>query len=180
MNISNAQLGALISHWLGKLSPTLFVILTFIYWKASPSDGRVSQSIDAIAGATGLARRTVQPGLRELAALGAIEILSTRKERMSIQIPPRYSLPPVNVPLKPDVSPATVSDLILRLCEQRSTPAMLAIMTDAADNDEQRLQHCLDTFFREGKRWTTLELLTGAAQYELRPRGYFDGYWSRP
>ena len=180
MNISNAQLGALISHWLGKISPTLFAILAFIYWKASPSDGKVGQSIEDIADATGLARRTVQPGLRELATLGAIEILSTGKERMLIQISPRYWLPPVNVPLKPNVSPATVPDLILRLCGQRPTPEMLAIMTDAADNDEQRLQHCLDTFFREGKRWTTLELLTGAAQYDLRPRGYFDGYWSRP
>jgi hypothetical protein len=123
-----------------------------------------------------LACRTVQPGLHELTTLGAIEILSTGKERISIQIPPW--LPPVYIP-KPHIA-ATVPDLILCLCGQRSTPEMLAIMTDAADNDEQRLQHCLDSFFRQGKRWTTLELLTGAAQYDLRPRGYFDGYWSRP
>ena len=54
---------------------------------------------------------------------------------------------------------------------------MLACMKAAADNDEQRLQHCLDTFSRHGKRWTTLELLAAAAHYDLRPRGYFDQYW---
>ena len=104
---------------------------------------------------------------------------STRPNRLVSELR-NETLPPINVPLKPAVVPGTVPDLILRLCGQRSTPEMLAIMTDAADNDEQRLQHCLDTFFRQGKRWTTLELLTGAAQYDLRPRGYFDGYWSRP
>src|ERR1700690_4195845 len=116
MNISNAQFGALIGYWLGKISPTLFALLSFIYWKAIPSpDGKVGQSIEGIAVATGLARRTVQPGLHELAALGAIEILSIGKERMLIQIPRRYWIPPVKVSTL-DAAPTTVPELIFRLC----------------------------------------------------------------
>jgi hypothetical protein len=151
MNI-NAQLDALITHWLGKISPTLFAILSFLYWEAiSSPDGKVGRSIEDIAIGTGLARRTVQPGLQELATLAAIEILSCGKERMLIQIPQRYWFPRVNVD-RPDAVPESIPELIYRLCGTRPSSEMLALMKAAADNDEQRLQHCLDTFFRQEKR----------------------------
>ena len=180
MNVSNCQLDALIGHWLGKISPTLFAVLAFLYCEATSSqDGKVGKSVEDIAAATGLARRTVQPGLHELAMLGAIQIVSTGKERMLIQIPRPYWLPPITA-CKLDAAPTTISELIFRLCEQRPSPEMLTIMKSAADNDDQRLRHCLDSFFHQQKRWTTLELLTTAVQHDLSPRGYFDERWGRP
>jgi hypothetical protein len=182
MNTISPQLNAVAGHWLGKISPTLIAILIYIYWKAATSpDGKVGQSIEEIAVATGLAWRTVQPKLHELAALGAIEILSlsVAKERMLIQIPRQYWSAPVNV-TKPDFHPPSIPELIFRLCGQRPSPEMLALMMVAADNDELRLQHCLDTFFAKRERWATLDLLTVAVQHDMRPRSYFDGYWTRP
>jgi hypothetical protein len=132
MTNPNTQLNALIGHWLGKLSPTLFAVLAFIYYQATSSlDGKVGESIESIATATGLSRRTVQPGLKELAMFGAIQILSTGKERMLIEIPPNYWHPPPKAST-PDVAPTSIPELVHRLCGQRASPQMLAIMKGAA------------------------------------------------
>ena len=179
MNISNSPLVALVGHWLGKISPSHFAILSFIYWKATSSpDGKVGEPIAGIATATGLSVRTVQPGLRELASVGAIQILSMGKERMLVEIPRQYLNPSVKTS-GTDSAPATIPELIFRLCGHRPSPQMLTIMRAAAKNDEQRLHHCLDSFFTQGKSWTTIELLTVAVQYDLRTPRLLDGCWGR-
>jgi hypothetical protein len=185
MNTSHQPLRALVDNWLGKISPTLIVVLLYIYSKALDCpDGKVSETIEDIAAATGLAWGTVQIKLRELANLKAIEILSASKKRTLIQIPTNHSLPTRQT--LPTLQTSTADDhtmtseLIPGLCGQGASPEMLAIMMNAADDDELRLQQCLDNFRLQAKRWATLELLIVAVQNELRPHAYFDEYWRRP
>ena len=174
----NSQLRALAGHWIGKISSTNFLILGYLYWQASISpDGRVGQSIETIAKATNLAWRTVQEKLQELGAAGAIEILSSGKERMLLQIPKRYWDPPAALS-NAETPPASIEELIFRLCGSRPSAEMLRIMREAAGDDDLRLQQCLDTFFHQEKRWTTIQLLFVAVQHELKPRGYFDSHWT--
>lgn len=132
-----------------------------------------------IAAATGLAWGTVQIKLHELANLKAIEILSVSKKRTLIQIPARYWLP-ASQTSNADDHTTTTPELVHCLCGQLASPELLAIMMGAADNDELRLLQCLDNFRLQGKRWETPQLLVVAVQHDLRPRGYFDNYWSRP
>ena len=179
MNTSNSRLSTL-AHWFGKISPPLFVILAYLHWKASLSpDGQIAESIHAIASGTGLAWRTVQPKLRELAALGAIELLSSGKARTLIRIPSRHWIPPAEA-IEPEADSKGVVELIYALSGHRASPEMLQLMMAAAANEELRLKHCLDDFFCQGKRWATVELLTVAVQDELRSRSFFDERWSRP
>lgn len=178
MNFRNIQLDTLIRHWLGKISSTLFAILAFLYYVATSSpDAKVSKSIEEIATATGLSRRTVQPGLRELASLGAIQILSMAKERMLIQIPPAYWIPAAKA--YDQTGSPTIPELISRVCSQQPSPKMLALLLEAAGDDELRLKHCLDEFARQRERWETINLLAVAVEHELTPRDYFDSYWDR-
>ena len=179
MNTSNSQLSTL-ARWFGKISPPLFVILAYLHWKASLSpNGQMAESIHDIANGTGLSWRTVQPKLREIAALDAIEILSSGKERTLIRIPSQHSIPPAES-TEPEANSKGVEELIYDLSGQRAFSEMLQLMMAAAGNDELRLKHCLDDFFRQGNRWATVELLTVAVQDELRPRSFFDEQWSRP
>jgi hypothetical protein len=69
---------------------------------------------------------------------------------------------------------AAIPELIFRLTAQRPTPEALADMKAAAHNDNQRLQLCLDSFLKQCKGWTTIDLLTVAVQEEFRPRNYWD------
>lgn len=180
MNNSTAHMTALFGHWFGKLSPTLFLLLAYFYWKAALSpDGKVSQSIAEIAAATNFTWRYVHMKLHDLEEVGAIEILSTGKERTVVKIAPRYWLPPAQKFIGEERT-ATIPELIHGLCGQRASPEMLALMQAAADNDELRLTYCLDAFFRQGKRWATVELLTVAVQDEFRYRSFFDERWPRP
>jgi adenylate kinase len=58
MSTTNLHLDTLAGNWLGKLSPTMFVILSFLWSRAAESkskDGKVRYSIQEIATATKLA-----------------------------------------------------------------------------------------------------------------------------
>jgi len=183
-------LKVLFDLWGATLGPTEFKMVTYLYYiAASTPDGRITKTIQEIAEATGLAWRTVQSVLQELNRdeRRVIRILSKNKEKTLIEIPPEHWPSPTDNPepvVEPAVNPelavpppASIPELIYRLCGQRPTPELLAVMKAAADNDEQRLQHCLDSLFRQGSRWATLELLTVAVQDDLGPRDYFDQRW---
>jgi len=140
-------LKVLFDLWGATLGPTEFKIVTYLYYIAAATpDRKISRSINEIAKATGLAWRTVQAKLHELATLGVIEILSTGKERTLMQIPLQHWSSPTSNPKPVVEQPAGIPELILRLCGQRPTPELLAVMKGAAENDEQRLQH-LPRFF---------------------------------
>lgn len=166
--------------WGATLGPTEFKIVAALYrFAASTSDRKISKSIQKLAGATDLSWRTVQTKLHELNIRGVIEILSANKERMLIKIPQQH-WSPVNNPKPVVEQPASIPELIFRLTGQRPSPETLAYMRDAAEGSDERLQICLDTFWLQGKRWTTLELLTVAVQHDLRSRTYFSSDWGHP
>ena len=125
-------------------------------------------SIADIASGTGLAWRTIQEKLYELAAIGAIDILGKNRDRALVQIPPRYWLPPTTTNAAAAV-PVSVPELVCGLCGHRLSEESGALMLAAAENDEVRLRHCLQNFFRQGKRWGTLELLVVAVQTAFLP-----------
>jgi len=92
-------LKVLFELWGATLRPTEFKIFTYLCCIAAATpDRKINRSIKEIAKATGLAWRTVQAKLHELATLGVIEILSTGKERMLIQIPLQHWSSPTSNP----------------------------------------------------------------------------------
>ena len=174
-------LNVVVYRWAATLGSTEFKIIAYLYSVAAATeDGKISKSISEIAEATNLAWRTVQAKLQDLDARSVIEVISENKDRTLIRIPPRNWNQPVNTLNPVADQPAAIPELIYRLCGRRATPQTLALMNIAAGEDEQRLRYCLDTFLRQDNRWESVELLAVAVQHDLKHRGYFDPYWSRP
>jgi hypothetical protein len=181
MKTPSNLLNVVVDRWAATLGSTEFKIIVYLYAVAAAKrDGQISKSIKEIAEATNLAWRTVQAKLQDLDTRGVIEVISENKDRTLIQMSPQKWSLAVNNPNPTAEEPTGIPELIFRLCEQRPSPEMLTIMMSAADDDEQRLRHCLDSFFHQQKRWTTLELLTTAVQHDLSLRSYFDKSWGRP